>query len=57
MVDQASLSNGVSEMMLKWRSKRFVIGVRPPPGDPIAASNWTSTNVLKQAPSTSYQPE
>lgn len=43
------LSSDISVMarMLKWRSRRLVMGLRPPPGGPMAATNWVSITCLK----------
>ena len=43
------LSSDISVMasMLKWRSSRLVMGLRPPPGGPMAATNWVSIICLK----------
>ena len=38
--------NWLMATMLKWRRKRGVIGLRPPPGGPIAAKNWISCNII-----------
>lgn len=37
----------VKEMKLKWRRKRLVTGLRPPPGGPMAATNCVSMMVRK----------
>mmetsp|Transcript_14668 Transcript_14668/g.43744 ORF Transcript_14668/g.43744 Transcript_14668/m.43744 type:complete len:249 (-) Transcript_14668:1443-2189(-) len=49
-------SNGVYAMTLKWRAKRGVIGLRPPPGGPIAQTNEMSTSLRKTFSLRSYQP-
>ena len=50
-------SNGVNATMLKWRMYRGVIGLRPPPGGPIAQTNERSTRRRKVFSLRSYQPE
>lgn len=44
---QLSSDMSVIASVLKWRSRRLVIGLRPPPGGPIAATNWVSMICLK----------
>mmetsp|Transcript_9472 Transcript_9472/g.22057 ORF Transcript_9472/g.22057 Transcript_9472/m.22057 type:complete len:276 (-) Transcript_9472:2589-3416(-) len=49
-------SNSVKAMMLKWRMKRPVMGLRPPPGGPIAPMKVRSTILRKEFSFRSYQP-
>ncbi|KAA6429075.1 MAG: hypothetical protein FRX49_01185 [Trebouxia sp. A1-2] len=37
---QLSSDMSVIANRLKWRSRRLVMGLRPPPGGPMAATNW-----------------
>ena len=54
---QLSSDMSVMVSMLKWRSRRLVIGLRPPPGGPMAATNWVSMICLEvQGGLLSYQP-
>lgn len=38
--------NSLMVMVLKWRRKRGVTGLRPPPGGPMAAISRVSTRVI-----------
>ena len=54
---QLSSDMSVMVSMLKWRSRRLVMGLRPPPGGPMAATNWVSMICLEvQGGLLSYQP-
>ncbi len=54
---QLSSDMSVMASRLKWRSRRLVMGLRPPPGGPIAATNWVSMICLKaHGGRLSYQP-
>jgi hypothetical protein len=44
---QLSSDMSVMDNRLKWRSMRLVMGLRPPPGGPMAATNWVSMICLK----------
>lgn len=46
--------NELIVQMLKCRKNRGVTGFLPPPGGPIAASNWTSTSVILDVSFKSY---
>ena len=47
--------NELIATMLKWRRNRGVTGLRPPPGGPIAARNWTSCSTILVVSFRSYQ--
>ena len=41
-------SSSVKERKLKWRENRGVMGLRPPPGGPIAHTNIMSTSLRNE---------
>ena len=51
-----SSSNSVMLIRLKWRMKRGVTELRPPPGGPMAAMNCMSSSLRKVLSERSYQP-
>ena len=50
------LSKSAKLMRLKWRRKRGVVGLRPPPGGPIAEQSTVSTMLCHAFSFRSYQP-
>ena len=50
-------SNVVMLMVLKWRRKRGVTGLRPPPGGPMAPIIWISTRWIGEVSFRSYLKE
>ncbi len=55
IVAMASSSKSFIVMVLRWRRKRAVMGLRPPPGGPIAPTNWMSTSFMPVFSLRSYQ--
>ena len=41
-------SSSVKDMKLKWRERRGVMGLRPPPGGPMAHTKLMSTNLRNE---------
>jgi hypothetical protein len=52
--DLDAWSNSLINSTLKWRVKREVMGLRPPPGGPMAASSCRSTSCLNVLSARSY---
>ena len=46
MRDMVESLNSLMVMVLKWRRKRGVTGLRPPPGGPMAAMSSVSTRLI-----------